>query len=105
MSEFVGAAQCKCEKNLDDSWCKTAGTGWRGDRVRIQVNAGATGEGDGDTIATTTRRNPVPFTSTLMKNPKTLHVLWQEYGFGVGGRKAARDFLAKERGAVKFTFN
>ena len=50
-------------------------------------------------------RGTIPFTLTLVKNPKSLHVLWQEYEFGVGGRKPAREFSSKERGAVKFSYS
>jgi hypothetical protein len=34
----------------------------------------------------------------LSKCPRTLHELWMEYEFGTGGRKAAKDFTAAERG-------
>ena len=48
---------------------------------------------------------PIPFVATLSKNPKTLYVLWQEYQFGVGGRKAAKLFTAEERGKVKYNYS
>jgi hypothetical protein len=32
--------------------------------------------------------------ATLSPHPKSIHSLWQEYEFGVGGRKAAKDFTA-----------
>jgi hypothetical protein len=35
---------------------------------------------------------------TLSPNPRDLYSLWQEYEFGIGGRKAARLFTAAERG-------
>jgi len=50
-------------------------------------------------------RGTIPFALTLVRNPKSLHVLWQEYEFGVGGRKPAREFSSKERGAVKFSYS
>jgi hypothetical protein len=31
--------------------------------------------------------------------------LWTEYQFGIGGRKAAKDFTAAERGRVKYTYH
>ncbi|KAI2494042.1 hypothetical protein MHU86_20485 [Fragilaria crotonensis] len=31
--------------------------------------------------------------ATLMPTPRSLHDLWQEYEFGVGGRKAAKLFF------------
>lgn len=45
-----------------------------------------------------------PYESTLTKCPKSLHVIWQEYEFGVGGRKAAKTFNARERGRVKYNY-
>jgi Transcriptional activator of glycolytic enzymes len=39
--------------------------------------------------------------ATLSKNPKTLHSLWQEFEEGLGGRKPAKMFTARERGRVK----
>lgn len=43
--------------------------------------------------------------ATLTKNPRSLHLLWQEYEFGVGGRKPAKYFTASERGKVKFAYS
>jgi len=43
--------------------------------------------------------------ATLCENPKSLYILWQEYQFGIGGRKAAKDFTAEERGAHKVTYS
>ena len=42
---------------------------------------------------------------TLIKCPKTLAVLWQEWEFGINGRKAAKDFNSRERGNVRFTYH
>jgi hypothetical protein len=33
-----------------------------------------------------------------------LHTLWNEYEFGIGGRKAAKDFTPQERGRVKHKY-
>ena len=41
----------------------------------------------------------------LSPNPRNLHALWQEYEFGLGGRKAAKDFTAEERGQSKYTYH
>jgi hypothetical protein len=45
------------------------------------------------------------FAATISPTPRTLHELWREgrreYEFGIGGRKAATDFAAQERGRVK----
>ena len=47
----------------------------------------------------------IPYELTLCRCPKSLHVLWQEYEFGVGGRKAAKLFSSSERGRVKFNYS
>jgi hypothetical protein len=36
----------------------------------------------------------------LCPRPKSLHELWTEYMFGIGGRKAAKDFTPVERGRI-----
>jgi hypothetical protein len=41
---------------------------------------------------------------TLSPLPRTLYDLWVEYQTGIGGRKPARDFTARERGADKYRF-
>ncbi|KAI2507360.1 hypothetical protein MHU86_7080 [Fragilaria crotonensis] len=54
------------------------------------------------------RRDPettVPrVNATLTKNPRSLHLLWQEYEFGIGGRKPAKNFTAVEQGRVKYAY-
>jgi hypothetical protein len=42
---------------------------------------------------------------TLSRNPRTLYIVWQEFEFGIGGRKAAREFTAAERGKVKYAYH
>lgn len=37
----------------------------------------------------------------LSKRPPNLNVLWDEYEFGLGGKKRARDYTSAERGANK----
>ena len=44
-------------------------------------------------------------TATLSSCPRTLYVLWQEWEVGIGGRKAARLFTARERGRVKYSYH
>ncbi len=44
------------------------------------------------------------YSETLSSNPKNLFVLWQEYEFGISGRKPARDFTAKQRGKTKHKY-
>jgi len=39
-----------------------------------------------------------PMIAALESNPKSLNVLRQKYTIGIGGRKAAKDFTAEERG-------
>jgi hypothetical protein len=46
----------------------------------------------------------VPFLVTLSLHPKDLYILWQEYEFGIGGRKPARQFTMQERARVKFKY-
>ena len=48
----------------------------------------------------------MPYESTLVKCPKSLYVLWNEWEFGIGGRKAAKMFSSRERGRkqVKFSY-
>ncbi len=41
----------------------------------------------------------------LSRYPKDLYTLWNEYEFGLGGQKAAKDFMGQERGANKFTYS
>ena len=82
-------------------------------RPATMVNGSSSTEG-GSTLsprtsaATTTDNNndtTTPYQLTLCRCPKSLHVLWQEYEFGVGGRKAAKLFTANERGRVKFNYS
>ena len=34
----------------------------------------------------------------LAKTPRTLAELWEEYQFGIGGKKAAKDFISQDSG-------
>jgi hypothetical protein len=43
--------------------------------------------------------------ATFIRNPRTLHVLWQEHMEGTGSWKAARLFTAQERGWVKYNYH
>jgi hypothetical protein len=47
----------------------------------------------------------INFAATLSANPRSLHVLWQEYERGIGGRRAARLFTRDERGRVKHKYH
>jgi hypothetical protein len=44
------------------------------------------------------------FAAKLSGCPRSLHDLWLEYEFGFNGRKAAKDFTEKERGADKYRY-
>ena len=48
--------------------------------------------------------NAVVGGGTLSPLPRTLYDLWVEFTTGIGGRKAARDFTARERGADKYRY-
>jgi Transcriptional activator of glycolytic enzymes len=41
----------------------------------------------------------------LSPTPRNLHILWQEFQFGIGGRKAAKLFTREERGRCKYTYH
>ena len=64
-------------------------------RVRQEENDGSGDQGGSDVV---------PFLATLSPHPKDLYILWQEYEFGIGGRKPARQFTMQERARVKFKY-
>ena len=68
-----------------------------------QEAEGATG-GGGEEGAGNQRARPA-FHSTLSNAPRTINDLWVEYEFGLGGRKAAKEFTPRERGAVKYKYH
>jgi Transcriptional activator of glycolytic enzymes len=49
--------------------------------------------------------NVIPYAAALSQSPKDLYVLWEEYEFGIQGRKAAKRFSTKERGHVRYKFH
>ena len=49
--------------------------------------------------------NIIPFECTLSTCPRDLFALWEEYKFGLGGRKPAERFTRRERGNVKYKFH
>ena len=74
--------------------------------VTQYLTAGGNGNGSSGTTNNIVEANDGRgYASTLTKCPKTLYVLWQEYEFGVGGRRPARLFNATERGRVKFNYS
>ena len=42
---------------------------------------------------------------TAFHDVATLHILWQEYTVGIGGRNPARQFMSTERGSVKHKYS
>ena len=40
----------------------------------------------------------------LVRNPKSLYILWNEYEFGIGGRRPAKSFSKEERGMDRYNF-
>jgi hypothetical protein len=69
--------------------------------------------GGGNDDPRTVDAAPLPATAgygaapaSLSPNPKNLYEVWQEYQVGIGGRKAAKLFTAKERGGkVKLKYH
>ena len=57
------------------------------------ANIGAPGNNPDEVVA-----------ASLSPTPRSLYVLWHEWLFGIGGRKAARLFTAQERGREKFKY-
>ena len=41
---------------------------------------------------------------TLSKNPRSLHILWHEYEFGIAGKKPAKFYSNRDRGANRHTY-
>jgi hypothetical protein len=71
-----------------------------------EVPVAPSGPATATATATTNGRDAaIPFEATLSPNPRTLSLLWQEYQFGIGGRRPARSFTAKERGRVKHMYH
>jgi hypothetical protein len=54
---------------------------------------------------TATAPDNVPFATTLSSQPRSLFELWEEYEFGLGGRKAAKRFSTRERGRVRYKYH
>jgi hypothetical protein len=65
---------------------------------RRQVNGPVTNEDEEENA----RGNNI-LQAKLLKTPRTLHELWQEYELGGPGRKPVKDWTAQERGKCKHT--
>ena len=63
------------------------------------------GGGDAPDLILTPTRAAVPYEMTLSSHPKTLHMLWHEWEFGIGGRRPAKGFNQHDRGCVRFKFS
>ena len=46
-----------------------------------------------------------PRPATLQKNPRSLHILWHEYEFGIAGKKPAKFYNSRDRGANRHTYS
>ena len=53
---------------------------------------------DDDGVALELALQPKP--ATLIKSPRSLHTFWHEYEFGIAGRKPAKFFNSRDRGAI-----
>ena len=62
-------------------------------------------EQNADDAAGNASENGVPFVATLSACPRDLYTLWQEWEFGIAGRKPAKTFTRQERGRVKFKYS
>ena len=49
--------------------------------------------------------NWIPYQATLSKCPRSLFVLWQDFGFGISGQKPAKLFSNAERGKVRYSYS
>jgi hypothetical protein len=56
-------------------------------------------------VSSDDRAIPIPYESTLSANPRDLYTLWEEYEFGIEGRKSARKFSSHESGRVKYKYH
>ena len=61
---------------------------------------GADGNGGGNNNGNGGKAQRIPFVLTLMKNPKSLHVLWQEYEFKK--KVSKRVFIKRKRSSEVF---
>ena len=65
-----------------------------------QPQGGGGGGGNDDPEDST-----VPYEAMLSNCPRSLFELWQDYKFGLQGRKAAKRFTPQERGRVKYKYH
>ena len=60
---------------------------------------------DDGVVAGQTENDQIPYQATLGKCPESLFVLWQEFEFGIGGRKPAKLFSTAERDKVRYSYS
>jgi hypothetical protein len=72
---------------------------------RRQQQLPANNENNSNNSNTIIDNDTIPFASTLCSKPRDLYQLWDEFEFGVGGRKAAKRFSTRERGRVKYKYH
>ena len=60
-----------------------------------------TGDADDEEAALLVRSKP----ATLSKNPRSLHILWHENEFGIEGKKPAKFYNSRDRGANRHTYS
>lgn len=76
----------------------------RGFAVRAGRGNVAVTDDDDDEYPRLTART-LAYESTLSKCPRDLYQLWEEYAFGIEGRKAARKFTRQERGLNRYKYH
>ena len=59
---------------------------------------------EGDSAPNAPADHVVGANAVLSPLPRSLYDLWNEYQFGIGGRKPAKDFTPNERGRVKHNY-
>jgi hypothetical protein len=69
--------------------------------ARATAAGGAANVQDPPAAAVVVRQQQQEGRAELCLRPKSLHELWTEYMFGIGGRKAAKDFTPVESGQCR----
>ena len=73
-------------------------------RVRNLTTTTTNNSSSSSNIDNTTTGADAEGRAGLCRNPKSLYVLWNEYEFGLSGRRAAKTFSRNERGVDRYTF-
>ena len=73
--------------------------------VRTWASSGCRRATDGSSSSNTSGTVKINrIAAELYPRPQNLYDLWQEYEFGLNGKKAAKHFTRAERGKVKFAY-